>query len=181
MQMQKENGLTNLIYFHTDLMLVLAPDCVWYHPLAPALFLLLALCSVTRAVLTAHTPCWVSGSIPGEKNAGPQKDCSPPWGVQELGSFTVLSIWQEWDEEASWFHGVLEALLRRGKSLCGRAPCILGMLSSMIRKVWPGWWKGFLMQVWLPRQGNDANSVALCSGKQQGCPPWELCAWLSPS
>lgn len=178
MQMQEENGLTNLIYFHTDLMLVLAPDCVWVSPISTCIVPSPALCSVTRAVFRAHTPCWVSVSIPCEKMLVPRSTAALRGKFRNLGASSALHLTGvRWGNIlVPWCAG---SSTEEGESLCGRTPCILGMLSSMIRKVWPGRWKGSLTQVWLPRQGNDANSVALCSGKQRGCPPWELCALLS--
>lgn len=32
--MHEENGPTNLIYFHADLMLALVPDCMWVSPIS---------------------------------------------------------------------------------------------------------------------------------------------------
>lgn len=71
-------------------------------------FLALALCSVTRAALIALTPCWVSGTILCHRKGHPQKDHSLPGDDQEIWCPTMLSIWKEQGEEASWFHAVLE-------------------------------------------------------------------------
>lgn len=55
MQMQEENGPTNLIYFHTDLTLALAPDWVWVSPVSTCLHSLPWLSALWQGTLSLCT------------------------------------------------------------------------------------------------------------------------------
>lgn len=102
MQIQEENGLTNLIYFHTDLMLALAPDCVWVSPINTSLsFFPGALCFVTGDALIVYTPHCVPGTIPYA-----EKYYSLPWGIRNFDAPHL-----ERREEAFWFHDIVDVLM----------------------------------------------------------------------
>lgn len=126
--MQEENRPTNLIYFHTDLKLAL--DQIGYHPSAPAFCPFPLLSALWQGLLPLHTlsaECQGLYRVAGKDRVrdhtlrqegpsrGPQKDCSLPWEDKELWCPTVLFIWKEHGEEASWFHGLLEVPTEEGE------------------------------------------------------------------
>lgn len=143
MQIQEENGLINLIYFHADLMLALAPDCVWVSPINTSLcFFPGALCFVPGDALIVYTPHRVPGTIPyGRKGTTVFHGRIRNFDAPHLEGETWGSILVPWHIGCPYGGA--------GRGLSGMTLlCAWEMLDSMIRKILSSQWRGPLMQVW---------------------------------
>lgn len=152
MQIQEENGLTNLIYFHTDLMLALAPDCMWVspinnHPSTPPFVSSPGLSALWQGMLSLCTlPTKCQGPYIMAEKVVPRSTTVfhgriRNFDAPHLEGETWGSILVPWHIGCPYGGA--------GRGLSGMTLlCVWEMLGSMIGKILSSQWRGPLIQVW---------------------------------